>query len=249
VGTGASGTIEARPGQAYGNIVGYAYQRAPDGQLLVSDGGLYMPTSSQKILGNITPDWIGGLNNTFSFKGFSLNILLDFVQGNEIISETKYRCEASGDGAWTTEGRRVKDKDAQGNQLPLVGVLPGVVAVDDGSGNITYQPNTKAVYGQDYWANRAWSDITEEFVMDGSYISLREVMLSYNFKSSILKKTPFAGITLSVLGRNLMYLEQHMQGMGVSPESAPNTSAGYAGSESFAIPTTRTWGFNVKLIF
>ncbi len=249
VGTGASGTIEARPGQAYGNIVGYAYQRAPDGQLLVSDGGVYMPTSTQKILGNITPDWIGGLNNTFSFKGFSLNILLDFVQGNEIISETKYRCEASGDGAWTTEGRRVKDKDAQGNQLPLVGVLPGVVAVDDGNGNITYQPNTKAVYGQDYWANRAWSDITEEFVMDGSYISLREVMLSYNFKSSILKKTPFAGITLSVLARNLMYLEQHMQGMGVSPESAPNTSAGYAGSESFAMPTTRTWGFNVKLVF
>jgi hypothetical protein len=96
---------------------------------------------------------------------------------------------------------------------------------------------------------RAWSDITEEFVMDGSYISLREVMLSYNFKSSLLKKTPFAGITLSVLGRNLMYLEQHMQDMGVSPESAPNTSAGYAGSESFAMPTTRTWGFNVKLVF
>ena len=249
VGTGASGTIEARPGQPYGNIVGYAYQRAPDGQLLVSDGGTYIPTATQQVLGNITPKWIGGLNNTFSFKGFSLNVLLDFVQGNKIISETKYRCEASGDGAWTTEGRRVKDKDAQGNQLPLTGILSGVVAVDDGSGNITYQPNTKAVYGQDYWAMRAWQDITEEFVMDGSYISLREVMLSYNFNRSVLSKTPFAGITVSVLGRNLMYLEEHMQGMGVSPESAPNTSAGYAGSESFAIPTTRTWGFNVKLIF
>jgi TonB-linked SusC/RagA family outer membrane protein len=249
VGTGASGTIEARPGQPYGNIVGYAYQRAPDGQLLVSDGGTYIPTATQQVLGNITPKWIGGLNNTFTYKGFSLNVLLDFVQGNNIISETKYRCEASGDGKWTTEGRRVQDRDAQGNQLPLTGILPGVVAVDDGSGNISYQPNTKAVYGQDYWAMRAWSDITEEFVMDGSYISLREVMLTYNFNRSVLSKTPFAGITVSVLGRNLMYLEEHMQGMGVSPESAPNTSAGYAGSESFAIPTTRTWGFNVKLIF
>jgi hypothetical protein len=249
VGTGASGTIEARPGQPYGNIVGYAYQRAPDGQLLVSDGGTYIPTPTQQVLGNITPKWIGGLNNTFTYKGFSLNVLLDFVQGNNIISETKYRCEASGDGKWTTEGRRVQDRDAQGNQLPLVGILPGVVAVDDGSGNISYQPNTKAVYGQDYWAMRAWSDITEEFVMDGSYISLREIMLTYNFNRSVLSKTPFAGITVSVLGRNLMYLEEHMQDMGVSPESAPNTSAGYAGSESFAIPTTRTWGFNVKLIF
>jgi outer membrane receptor protein involved in Fe transport len=250
VGDGVAGTIEARPGQPYGNIVGYAYQRAPDGQKLVSGvSGSYMPTATQKVLGNITPDWIGGLNNTFSFKGFSLNVLLDFVQGNEITSETKYRCEASGNGKWTTEGRRIQDKDAQGNQLPLVGILKGVVAVDDGSGNITYEPNTKAVYGQDYWAARAWGDISEEFVLDGSYISLREVMLTYNFNRSVLTKTPFAGISLSVVGRNLAYLEQHMQDMGVSPECAPNTSAGSAGNEVFAIPTTRTWGFNVKLTF
>jgi TonB-linked SusC/RagA family outer membrane protein len=249
VGSGADCTVEARIGHPYGDIVGYAYQLAPNGQRLVSSGGYYIPTPTQKVLGNITPDWIGGLNNTFSWKGFSLNVLLDFVQGNEIVSETKYRCEASGNGKWTTEGRRLQDKDASGNQLPLVGVLDGVVAVDDGSGNITYEQNTKAVYGQDYWASRAWGDISEEFVMDGSYISLREVMLSYNFSPKTISKTPFAGITLSVLGRNLAYLEQHMMDMGVSPESSPNTSAGFAGSESFAIPTTRTWGFNIKLTF
>jgi TonB-linked SusC/RagA family outer membrane protein len=249
VGSGADCTIEARPGKPYGNIVGYAYQTAPDGQRIVSSGGYYVPTASQKVLGNITPDWIGGLNNSLSWKGFSFNVLLDFVQGNDIVSETKYRCEASGNGKWTTEGRRLHDKDESGNQLPLVGVLDGVVAVDDGNGNITYEKNTKAVYGQDYWASRAWGDISQEFVMDGSYISLREVMLSYNFSSRTLTKTPFSGITLSILGRNLAYLEQHMMDMGVSPESSPNTSAGSAGSESFAMPTTRTWGFNIKLTF
>ena len=248
VGDATAGTIEARPGQPYGNIVGYAYQRAPDGQKIVSDG-YYIPTATQQVLGNITPDWIGGLNNTFSFKGLSLNVLLDFVQGNEITSETKYRCEASGNGKWTVEGRRLRDMDDQGNQLPLVGVLDGVVAIDDGSGNIRYEKNTKAVDGQTYWAQRAWGDISEEFVLDGSYISLREVMLSYNFSPQILKNTPFAGVTLSALGRNLMYLEEHMQDMGISPESAPNTSAGSAGSEVFSIPTTRTWGFNLKLAF
>jgi TonB-linked SusC/RagA family outer membrane protein len=258
VGSAASGRVEARPGQPYGNIVGFAYQRAPDGQKIVSDGGYYMPTAKQQVLGNITPDWIGGLNNTFSFKGFTLNVLLDFVQGNEITSETKYRCEASGNGKWTTEGRRIHDiataaeatpEYPVGSQLPLVGVLAGVVAVDDGSGVIHYEKNTKAVDGQTYWAQRAWGDISEEFVLDGSYISLREVMLTYNFKPSFLAKTPFAGITLSAVGRNLMYLEEHMQDMGVSPESAPNTSAGDAGYEAFAMPTTRTWGFNVKLTF
>jgi len=240
--------IEARPGEPYGNIVGYAYKRAPDGQK-VTIGGVYQGTATQQVLGNITPEWIGGLNNTFSYKGLSLNVLLDFVQGKEISSATKYQMEAKGTGSWTVEGRRTRDIDDNGQQLPYVGILPGVEEVDDGSGNISYVPNTTAVNGQNYWAMRAWGEIGEEFVLDGSYISLREVMLSYSFSKTFLDRTPFAGITLSAVGRNLMYLEEHMQGMGVSPESAPNTSAGYQGIEMISMPTTRTWGFNVKLTF
>jgi hypothetical protein len=241
---------EARPGQAYGNIIGFAYQRAPDGQKIVnSPGGYYIPTASQQVLGNITPDWIGGLNNIFSYKGLTLNVLLDFVQGNEISSSTKYQMEAKGTGNWTVEGRRPQDTDDQGNQLPEVGILEGVNEVDDGSGNISYVKNEIAVNGQTYWAQRAWGDIGEEFVLDGSYISLREIMLTYSFNPSTLKNTPFSGITLSILGRNLLYLEEHMQGMGISPESAPNTSSGYAGTEMISMPTTRTWGFNIKLNF
>ena len=57
-------------------------RRAPDGQKIVSDG-YYIPTATQQVLGNITPDWIGGLNNALSYKGFTLNVLLDFVQGNK----------------------------------------------------------------------------------------------------------------------------------------------------------------------
>jgi hypothetical protein len=40
-----------------------------------------------------------------------------------------------------------------------------------------------------------------------------------------------------------------MEDMGISPESAPNTDAGAAGIEIFGIPTTRTFGLNVKFSF
>ncbi len=62
--------IEARPGHPYGDIVGYAYKRAPAsagefaGQKIVNADGGYVRESQQTVLGNITPDWIGGLNNT-----------------------------------------------------------------------------------------------------------------------------------------------------------------------------------------
>ncbi len=248
--------IEARPGHPYGDIVGYAYKRAPAsageyaGEYIVNDGGGYVRESTQSVLGNITPDWIGGLNNTISFKGFSLNVLLDFVQGGELSSSTKYQMTAKGTGIWTTWGRRPQDTDEAGNQLPLVGVLPGVNEIVDAEGNVTgYKTNDVAADGQTLWANRAWSEIGEEMVLDGSYISLREVVLSYNFNPSVLKKTPFAGLTISLIGRNLAYLEQHMQGMGISPESAPNTSGAATGIEALSLPSTRTYGVNLRVNF
>ncbi len=242
--------IYANPGEPYGNIVGYATKKSPDGRYIVNASGSYARESSTSVLGNITPDWIGGLNNTFSFKGFSLNVLIDFVQGGEISSATKYQMTAKGTGLFTEEGRRPQDTDDQGNQLPYVGILDGVVEILDGTGNVVgYEENTQAVDGQTYWASRAWGGPTDWFVLDGSYISLREVMLSYRFQPSLLANTPIAGITLSVIGRNLAYLEEHMENMGISPEAAPNTEAGYSGIESMSLPTTRTFGFNVKITF
>ncbi len=242
--------IEARPGQAFGNIIGYATKKAPDGQLIVGANGAYLRESKMSILGNITPDWIGGLNNTFSYKGLSLSFLLDFVQGGELSSSTKYQMTAKGTGKFTEEGRRPQDTDDAGNQLPYVGVLDGVVEITDDAGNVTgYEKNTKAVDGQTYWASRAWGGPTDWFVLDGSYIMLREVMLSYRFQPSVLNKTPFTGLTLTLIGRNLWYIEEHMQDMGISPESAPSTDAGYTGIETFGVPTTRTFGLNVKLTF
>ncbi len=234
----------------YGDIMGYAYKGAPDGQLIVDQSGSYVRISEQSVLGNIMPDWIGGLNNTFSFKGLSLNILLDFVQGGELSSTTKYQMTSKGTGAWTTWGRRSRDTDDLGNQLPLVGVLSGVNEVTDADGNVTgYKENDIAADGQTLWANRAWKNIGEEFVLDASYISLREVILSYTFPQSLLQRTPIRGLTLSLIGRNLIYLEEHMQGMGISPESAPNTLAGYSGIEVMSLPSTRTYGVNVRVNF
>lgn len=239
--------IEARPGEAFGNIIGYKYKRSPDGRRIVGSGGNYSRESEKSILGNITPDWIGGLNNSFSYKGIFMNVLVDFVQGGEVSSSTKYQMIAKGTGLFTEEGRRPQDTNDDGTQLPYVGVLDGVVEVLDGDGIVTgYEENTKAVDGQTYWATRAWSEIGEEFVLDASYIMLREVILGYTFN---MNNSAFKGIRVSLVGRNLFYFEEHMQNMGISPESAPNTSAGARGIETLSMPTTRTFGVNVNLTF
>jgi hypothetical protein len=74
-------------------------------------------------------------------------------------------------------------------------------------------------------------------------------MLSYRFKPSLLNKTPLAGVTLTAVGRNLAYLQNKMDYLGLSPESDPNTAGGASGIEALAVPSTRTYGFNIKLTF
>lgn len=228
--------IYATVGRPFGDIVGLDTKRAPDGQYVVAPNGRYATESETSILGNIQPDWIGGLNNTISFKGFKLNVLLDFVQGGDLFSNTKHEMTSRGTGKWTEFGRGR--------------ALPGVVEVFDTDGTtvVGYEPNTNVVTGQDYWLRRARGQ-GNWFVLDASYVALREVMLSYRLQSSLLNKTPFTSAIFTLVGRNLMYIEEHMEDMGISPESAPNTNSTYSGVEMFSMPTTRTFGLNVKLSF
>ena len=229
--------IEARVGQAFGNIIGYGYKIAPDGQRVVGTDGGYMRDDTVRILGNVTPKWIGGLSNNFSYKGFSLNVLVDFVQGNQITSSTKYQMVAKGIGAFTTRYREHSEP------------LPGVIEIDNGGVIKTYQKNTITVDGKTAWAGRAWGERGEEFVLNGSYIMLREVLLGYTFQPVFIKKTPFTSFRFSLVGRNLWYIEEHMQDMGISPETNLNTSAGATGVEAMSMPTTRSYGFTLNFTF
>ncbi|MEO8764534.1 MAG: SusC/RagA family TonB-linked outer membrane protein [Ginsengibacter sp.] len=236
--SGFPNSIEARTGEPYGNIVGYKYKRSPDGQKIVGDDGAYVKEDNVSVLGNVLPKWVGGLNNTFSFKKFTLNALVDFVQGNQITSFTRYSMTKTGTAAFTVEGRE--------HSRPL----DGVVEVKDVNGNvIKYEKNTQTVDGINYWARRAYDDIGEEFVMDGSYVMLREVILGYTFQPSLIKKTPFTGIRISLIGRNLFFIKDHMQGMGISPETVLNTQAGASGLETLSMPTTRNYGINFNFTF
>ena len=145
---------------------------------------------------------------------------------------------ANGTAAFTTKYREHSEP------------LPGVLEVKDANGNVTgYTPNTILVDGQTAWSSRAWGQIGEEFVMNGSFVMLREVVLGYSLQPRFIKNTPFKSMRVSVVGRNLWYIEEHMQGMGISPETNLNTKAGATGVEIFSLPTTRSYGLNLNFTF
>ena len=229
-------SIEARVGEPYGNIVGYAKKRNAEGRILVTELGKWQRADEMTVLGNIQPDFLGGFNSTFSYKGFSLSGLIDFRIGGQVYSYSKYDQMAKGTGKFT-EARAPEDL-----------IVDGLIENEDG----TFSENDIPLLSHQYYAEQGpWGGIAETMVIDADYAALREVTFGYNFNQNLLGKTPFTNARISVVGRNLLYLyrDPEFELMGISPETAFNTTAAAQGVETRGLPTTRSIGFNLLLSF
>lgn len=228
-------SIQATPGQPFGNIIGYDYLRTEDGRILLNDQGKFQRASELTILGNIQPDWLGGLTNTFTYKGFSLSALIDFRKGGQIFSQSYDDQSAKGTGKFTEKRDNL--------------IAEGVILGPDGK----YTPSNIVLLAQQYYAERsAWGDIATDAIIDADYAALREASIGYNIGASrLLNKTFFKGTRIAVIGRNIFYLyrDAKFKTMGLSPESAFNTTLSAQGYEAKGIPTTRSIGINLSFTF
>ena len=73
------------PGQEWGILWGLPFVRNAAGKIVVGSRGLPKTTSAAKNLGTVTPDWTGGMSNTFNYKGFNLNFLVDIRIGSKYL--------------------------------------------------------------------------------------------------------------------------------------------------------------------
>jgi TonB-linked SusC/RagA family outer membrane protein len=225
-------SIEARPGEAYGNILGFAFKRTPDGQKWLTDAGTFQHNDTVSVLGNIQPDYLAGITNAFSFKGFTLSALIDIRKGGKIFSNSRYMQMYSGTGKFTEQGDNL--------------VADGFIQDADGK----FVKNDKVIGRMAYYTAMGWGDISEAFVIPADYVSLREVSLGYNV-GRLLKKTVFKTLKLSMVARNLLYIyrDPKFKLMGISPEAAFGPFTVAQGFESPGTPSTRSIGLNLSVSF
>ena len=241
-------SVNAAVGEPYGVIKGRDFKYL-NGQKVVNSEGYYIATpESDKIIGDPNPDWLGGVNNTFSYKGVSLGFLIDIRKGGDIFSLDQ----------WYGEGTGLYEEtaglNAKGNpsRLPVEDgggvLLPGVK--EDGSPNDiyaeNYNGNGNTAFG--YAANGVDGAPRAMYVYDGSFVKLREVALTYSLPQSIVGNWgAVKGVDLQLIGRNLWIIHKNMK--YADPEeglSAGNAGRGY---QSGAYPAARNYGFNVRFNF
>ena len=86
-------------GGSVGDIWGYKFKRAPDGQIIIDETGIPVLTSMRiEYVANAYPAWKAGLYNEFKYKNFTLGILIDGQLGGNIYSTT-------GPPTWASKAR------------------------------------------------------------------------------------------------------------------------------------------------
>jgi TonB-linked SusC/RagA family outer membrane protein len=183
--------LQAIPGQSYGSIVGFPYTRDDSGNVVYENGLPKVNNSKLAILGNITPDWTGGANFTFKYKGFDLSTLVDAKMGGDVYSMSYMWGRYAGTLSESLKGRET-------------GIVGDGVMSDGAGGYVTNNVVVPAKAFNQYAYN--YSNFTESGVFDASYVKLRQIVFGYSLPKAWLKGTFVKDFRFSVTGRNLAIL-------------------------------------------
>jgi len=221
------GLLNNTEGMSFGTIYTTGMLKNANGQVVFnSTTNLPVATPYVPVGKSVAPVTMG-LTNEFRYKRFSLSFLLDGKFGNKVFSEMEVYATRLGLTKMTLPGRE--------NGLVLNGV--------DQSGNP--YTHTVPVSGlRQYYDNyKIYSDL---FLHDGSFVKLRQVILSYNLPGLNLKALHIQSASISLVSRNLWTLYKKTDNF--DPEQS-FTNSNFQGFESIGLPRTRSLGVNLSVKF
>ena len=222
---GYGGVNRIEKGVSLGNFYGYVVDQVnPTNGILeykdLNGDGFINPSDDQTIIGNAMPDYTFGITNSFSYKGFSLDILTTGSQGNEIFNASRIDLEG------------MKDNKNQ-----------SVVVLDrwTTAGQITDVPKA----GPTNYQGIAATANSTRWIEDGSYVRMKAVTLGYNFKKLFLG---LQSLKLYATGQNLVTWTKYSGFDPEVSAFGGNTGTGQ-GIDYGTYPQVRTFIFGLKAGF
>jgi TonB-linked SusC/RagA family outer membrane protein len=240
-------------GQPYGVFYGTKFARDSQGNYLIDPGsGGILADTDAGIIGNPNADFKMSFTNTFRYKAFSLRAQVDWKQGGDVKSSTLEQLLGRGVTKDTEDREHTYIIPGYYGQIGSDGK---VVAIKDSNNNPI--ANTTQITANDLYFSPSTNgntfginSVDEATVYDGTVFRLREISLTYDLPSKILKKTAFGKVSFSVLGTNLWYFAPNVpKYTNFDPEIASFGSAKLQGIEISAAPTSKRVGFKINLTF
>jgi TonB-linked SusC/RagA family outer membrane protein len=222
----------AAVGLPFGTFKGQTYRTNAAGQIIVGANGLPLYSDDLAYFGSYQPDWTGSISNTFGWKGFTLNALLDIRVGGQFLSLTKDNTEFNGTALTTLIGPEERG---------LYVVPNSVIENPDG----TFSENTIGVAPYDYIRNVPFSD----HLIDADYLKLREISLKYQVPRSLTNRTPFESATVGIFAKNVKFWLADENTFADPEVNGPGLTGNAVGVETSQVPPSRSYGITLNLIF
>jgi TonB-linked SusC/RagA family outer membrane protein len=225
-------------GKPFGEVYSRGFQRDDQGRVIIGVDGLPKTTPGFTVrVANYNPIWIGGMQNSFSFKNFRANFTIDFRQGGSIASLTNAIIYADGLTKETLDGR-------DGGLIFGENFFDHETAVLENGA-----PNDIRIDAEKFWVTMGGRNapIGEVFSVSATNIRLREAVIGYTIPAEDLSALPFKSISINFVARNLFFILNEAK--NIDPDVIVGTAATAAGFDSFGPPTSRSYGFNLNIGF
>jgi TonB-linked SusC/RagA family outer membrane protein len=236
----------------------------------LSPGGI----NNNGYMGHLNPDYVIGMNNSFSYKSFTFSFQFDGRVGGVIYDDIWYHAMNGGTAIESDQGAigtaRLADWTAakdNGGTLPGtylgsyigqgVKIVSGTPTYANGQitnlKDITFAKNDVPTTVQNYLSSTLNANVDQAYTISRTYMKLREVQLVYNFPHSMLGKTFIKTASVALVGRNLLYfaarkdfdIDQYASGFDAYSRQNTGTSA----DVNLSSPTFRRYGININIGF
>ena len=206
-----------------GEVPGPEYDmgvRAGDVKYYDKDGNGTINDSDRIVVGSPNPDFSGGWNNSFTWKGLNLSVFFTYSYGADVYAQ------------WMTGPTRL------GNYQAILQEWADNRWTGPGSTN----EYPRAVYSYHGNNNRS----STYYLKDASFIKLKSVMLSYTLPVHWAHAMHMTSVRVYLQGENLALMSKYP---GWDPEISTSLDPSLAGIDNYGVPAPRIFKAGINITF
>lgn len=235
--------VRAAIGYTYPSIYGTTFLKNDKGQVVIDDdpnSGTYgMPLAgTDGVIGSVTPKFILGISNEFSYKFIHLSFLVDWKNGGQMYSGVNRLMNLYGTSAVTRN---------RGTEKMIIKGVKASTMNADGKGG---QENDIVISGANEFQilyGSVYANISEANVYKTSFVKLRNVALTLDLPKNVVQKTKFiSAASLSLSASNILLWTALPN---VDPESSQGNGNMQGGFDYMSLPQTRSAGVGLNITF
>jgi hypothetical protein len=214
-------------GQPKAILVGTAYLRDDNSNLIIGNDGFPLVDNTLQIVGDPNPDYNVGLEASCNYKTFSFNIFMEYRKGGDMWNGTENVLSYHGLSMRSVEARNTREY-----------IFHGVK--EDGTPNTTPVDfaNPSSPFETNRWYRYGKTGVAEGAIQDASMFRVKEVSVSY------LWNKPKMRLDIALFVRNPLLISKYR---GIDPDATLWGKANAVGLDLFNFPTVTSTGVTVKV--